>query len=236
MNMNINIISLCCLIWTILAYALAKRIHQYYGKFWLNPAITVAATTIILMVLLGISYQTYWEDTAWIVALLSPATVAFAIPIYQYRRLIYRYAAVMSASIIVGMVVGIVTILACAKIFHFDNIITYSLMARSISTPFALDLAQKIHGSASLVSLFTLITGIVGLVIGDIILGWSHIRFHLANGVAFGNASHGFGTARASQRNESEGVIASLTMILAGLFMVFFGPFTIQCIIWVFSI
>ncbi|MGP5216282.1 MULTISPECIES: LrgB family protein, partial [Psychrobacter] len=33
-----------------------------------------------------------------------------------------------------------------------------------------------------------------------------------------------FGTARASQRNEDEGVIASLTMILAGLFMVFLGP------------
>lgn len=42
--------------------------------------------------------------------------------------------------------------------------------------------------------------------------------------VALGNASHGFGTARASQRHESEGVIASLTMVLAGLFMVFFGP------------
>ncbi|MGP5313771.1 LrgB family protein, partial [Psychrobacter faecalis] len=47
---------------------------------------------------------------------------------------------------------------------------------------------------------------------------------HLANGIAFGNASHGLGTARASQRNEDEGVIASLTMVLAGLFMVFLGP------------
>ena len=97
-------------------------------------------------------------------------------------------------------------------------------MARSISTPFALDLSEKIHGSSSLVSLFTLITGMVGMILGDMILTFFRIRSHLANGIAFGNASHGFGTARASQRNEDEGVIASLTMILAGLFMIFLGP------------
>lgn len=219
-----NIISIGCLIWTILAYVLAKRVYARFPKFWLNPAITVATVTIVLMIVLGISYQTYFADTAWIVELLGPATVAFAIPIYQYRQLIYRYAAVLAVSIVVGMLVGIASIMLFASVFKFDATLTYSLMARSISTPFAIDLAQQIHGSAALVSLFTLITGVVGMVIGDMVLAWSKIRFHLAHGVALGNASHGFGTARASQRHESEGVIASLTMVLAGLFMVFFGP------------
>ena len=87
-----NIISIGCLLWTILAYVLAKRVYARFPKFWLNPAITVATVTIVLMIVLGISYQTYFADTAWIVELLGPATVAFAIPIYQYRQLIYRYA------------------------------------------------------------------------------------------------------------------------------------------------
>ena len=223
-----NIISIGCLLWTILAYVLAKRVYARFPKFWLNPAITVATVTIVLMIVLGISYQTYFADTAWIVELLGPATVAFAIPIYEFRQLIYRYAVVLAVSIVVsivvGMLVGIASIMVFARVFKFDATLTYSLMARSISTPFAIDLAQQIHGSAALVSLFTLITGVVGMVIGDMVLAWSKIRFHLAHGVAFGNASHGFGTARASQRHESEGVIASLTMVLAGLFMVFFGP------------
>ncbi len=223
-----NIISIGCLLWTILAYVLAKRVYARFPKFWLNPAITVATVTIVLMIVLGISYQTYFADTAWIVELLGPATVAFAIPIYEFRQLIYRYAVVLAVSIVVsivvGMLVGIASIMVFASVFKFDATLTYSLMARSISTPFAIDLAQQIHGSAALVSLFTLITGVVGMVIGDMVLAWSKIRFHLAHGVAFGNASHGFGTARASQRHESEGVIASLTMVLAGLFMVFFGP------------
>ena len=228
-----NALSIACLIWTLFAYAIAKKVYRRYQKFWLNPAIIVSAVTILLMIVLGISYATYWQDTAWIVKLLAPATVAFAIPIYEYRRLIARYASVLATSIVVGMVVGVVTAYGCAKLFHFDKTITSSLMARSISTPFALDLADKIHGSAALVSLFTLITGVVGMVLGDMILAFSRIRFHMANGVAFGNASHGFGTARASQRDESEGVIASLSMILAGLFMVFFGPALIHLVVTV---
>ena len=77
-------------------------------------------------------------------------------------------------------------------------------MARSISTPFAVVLASEIHGSASLVSLFTIITGFVGMIFGDLFLAFTRIRFRTANGVAFGNAAHGFGTSRAGQRHETE--------------------------------
>ena len=62
------------------------------------------------------------------------------------------------------------------------------------------------------------------MIFGDLLLAFTRIRFRTANGVAFGNAAHGFGTSRAGQRHETEGVMASLTMILAGLFMVLFGP------------
>lgn len=81
-----NIWSILCLIWTLVAYVVAKRIYQKHPKLWLSPAISVPVLTIILMTIFGISYQTYAEDTQWIVNLLGPATVAFAIPIYRYRK------------------------------------------------------------------------------------------------------------------------------------------------------
>ena len=219
-----NLIAILCFIGTFIGYILSKKLHTKYPYMLLAPGIFVPLIIMLLMVIFNISYDTYWKDTAWIVQLLAPATVAFAIPIYEYRRLIRQHALALTASITVGMVVGVLSIYLFTGLFHFDKTLTYSLMARSISTPFALDLSEKIHGSPSLVSLFTLITGMVGMILGDMILTFFRIRSHLANGIAFGNASHGFGTARASQRNEDEGVIASLTMILAGLFMVFLGP------------
>lgn len=85
-----NIWSILCLIWTLAAYVVAKRINQKHPKLWLSPAISVPVLTIILMTIFGISYQTYSEDTQWIVNLLGPATVAFAIPIYRYRETIRK--------------------------------------------------------------------------------------------------------------------------------------------------
>jgi putative effector of murein hydrolase len=103
---------------------------------------------------------------------------------------------------------------------------TNSLMARSISTPFAMILAEDIHGSAALVSLFTVITGVpkpwaafpkaAPLATFERILVIAKIASPqiIPNGAAFGNAAHGFGTVRAQQRNSEEGVIASLTMVI----------------------
>ncbi|MCH4246280.1 MAG: LrgB family protein [Acinetobacter populi] len=219
-----NIWAVACLVWTIVAYMIAKKIYQKHTKVWLSPAITVPTLTIILMFVFGISYQTYAQDTQWIVNLLGPATVAFAVPIYRHRDIIKKHILVLSVAIFVGMSVGVYSAYAMAQLFHFDSEVTSSLMARSISTPFAIVLAQDLHGSATLVSLFTVITGLVGMIFGDLILALTHVRSNIANGAAFGNGAHGFGTARAQQRDNEEGVIASLTMVIAGILMVLVGP------------
>lgn len=223
-----NIWSILCLIWTLVAYFVAKQLYQKHPRWWLSPAISVPVLTILLMMIFGISYQTYAEDTQWIVSLLGPATVAFAVPIYRYRDTIRKNIGVLSIAIIVGMSVGVISAYEMAQLFHFSPEVTNSLMARSISTPFAMILAEDIHGSAALVSLFTVITGLVGMICGDAILAMTKIRSTVANGAAFGNAAHGFGTVRAQQRDNEEGVIASLTMVIAGILMVLFGPFAIH--------
>ena len=219
--------SLLCLIWTVIAYVIAKKIYQKHPKIWFSPAITVPASTITLMLLLGISYQTYAQDTQWLTQLIGPATVAFAVPIFRYRQIIKEQIVVLLVSIFVGMNVGVFSAYQCAQIFHFDNEVTRSLMARSISTPFAMILAEDLHGSTALVSLFTVITGFIGMIFGDLILALTKIKSTIANGAALGNGAHAFGTARAHQRHSEEGVIASLTMVIAGILMVVVGPFLI---------
>ncbi|WP_111891508.1 LrgB family protein [Acinetobacter sp. MB5] len=217
-----------CLVWTLVAYVISKKIYSRYPKLWLSPAILVPVLTIVLMMIFGISYQTYQQDTQWIVNLLGPATVAFAVPIYRYRAMIRQHLGVLSLAVVVGMTVGVVSAYQLAELFKFSPEVTHSLMARSISTPFAIALAENIHGSAALVSLFTMITGLFGMVCGDFVLALTRIRSNIANGAAFGNGAHGFGTVRARQRDSEEGVIASLTMVIAGILMVLVGPTAIH--------
>lgn len=230
--MNINVVALGCLFWTIIVYFLAKKLYRLKPVMLLSPVITFTLATLLMMEIMHISYAQYHQYTQFISALLGPATVAFAIPIYQYREVIKRQLPVLATAIMVGMFVGVGSAYVMSLLFHFNQEVTYSLMARSVSTPFAIELADKVHGSTALVSVFTMITGLAGMLLGDLTLLFSRSRFHLANGAAFGAAAHGFGTSRAIQRNADEGVIASLTMILAGLFMVLAGPWIIKIVVW----
>lgn len=223
-------IALICLTGTILGYILAKPIYRRLPYLPFSPAILLPAIIILLLLIFHVSYDTYMQDNQWIIWMLGPTTVAFAIPIYEYRHVIKEHALSIGMGIIVGMTAGMVSAFYLARLFHFDQQTTYSLMSRSISTPFAMELTQHIGGSVELVILFTIITGIVGIVFGDLVLAGLKLKSYLANGASLGNAAHGFGTSKAYMRNKEEGVIASLTMVLAGIFMVITGPFLVHLI------
>ena len=159
--------------------------------------------------------------------MLGPITVAFLIPVFRYKDMIKQHFKVLILSYCMAMLVGILSVWFLASLFNFDDILKNSLLARSISIPFALVLTEKIGGSISLIPLFTVITGLVGMLLGDLILLWMRYKNRIAQGAALGNAAHAMGIARARQRHSLEGVIASLSMIISGIIMVLFAPFVI---------
>ena len=226
-----TLIAIVCLISTLLFYTVVKKIHQKYSYLILSPAILPPILLIILILSLNISYDTYMQDNQWIVWMLGPATVAFAIPIYEYREIIKTHLLSISMGVVMGMLAGMISSFYLAKLFNFDQSTTYSLMARSISTPFAMELSSHIGGSVELVILFTMITGVIGMIIGDIVLAALPLKSHFVMGASLGNAAHGFGTTKAYSRDKEEGVIASLTMVLAGIFMVLVGPFLVHLLV-----
>ncbi len=225
------LVSILCFVGTLLAYVLVKQLYHKYPYLVLSPAIFVPIILIVILLSTHVSYDSYILDSQWIVWMLGPATVAFAIPIYEYRAIIKEHLISISMGVVIGMFAGMLSAFYLAKLFHFDQSTTYSLMARSISTPFAMELSTHIGGSVELVILFTMITGVVGMLIGDLVLGGLKLKSHFALGASLGNAAHGFGTTKAYMRHKEEGVIASLTMVLAGIFMVLVGPFIVHLIV-----
>ena len=222
-------VSILCLLATIICYLLGKKFYKKYPFVLFAPGIFVPIIIVLGLVLFDVSYETYMHDSKWLMWLLGPATVAFAIPIYEYRMLIKKHAFAIGLGIVVGMFAGIISSFYLAKLFQFDPATSYSLMARSISTPFAMELTSNIGGSVELVILFTMITGTAGVVLGDLVLAALKLNSHFAQGASYGNAAHGFGTSHAFSRHPEEGVAACLTMVLAGVFMVLAGPFLIRC-------
>lgn len=113
-------------------------------KIYLSPIIVVPSLSIILIFLLQHQFQDYYFYTQYLVAMLGPITVAFAIPVFRYRRMIQQHFKVLLFSSSLAMLVGIFSSWFLASILDFDDIVKNSLLARSISIPFALVLTEKL--------------------------------------------------------------------------------------------
>lgn len=230
--MNLNLMSIICFALTLIGYVLVKKLYKKFPYMLLSPALFVPFLMIIFMMVFHVSYDTYMQENQWIVWLLGPATVAFAIPIYEYRQVIRNHLLSISMGIVIGMLSGIISAFYLAQLFSFDQETSYSLMARSISTPFAIELTAHLGGSVELVILFTMITGIAGVAFADLVLAGLKLHSQFAQGAALGNAAHGFGTSKAFMRHKEEGVAACLSMVLAGVFMVLLGPSLVHLVVW----
>lgn len=213
---------------TILLYLLAKRVHRRWPRWWLMPLAVAPALLMIAALALNVSYRDYIRGTHWLVALLGPATVAFAVPIYEQRALIRRRWPLLLAGMVAGSLTAVATSWALAYVLGIDGELRLSLLPRSMSTPFAMEVSGEIGGIPDLTAVLVVLTGIIGAAVGDIVLARLPLRSTLAKGALFGVGAHGAGTARAHQIGREEGAIAGLVMVLVGLMNVALAPLIIQ--------
>ncbi|KMN31429.1 MULTISPECIES: LrgB family protein [Chromobacterium] len=217
-------IALASLLITVVLYGLVKRFYLKKRNWWSAPILAVPLLVIALVVLAKVPYRVYFEDTRWLTWMLGPATVAFAVPIYEHRAMIRRHWLSLSCGVLVGMPVAVFSSIWLARLLGLSDLLQRSLAPRSISTPFALATASGIGASPDLTAVFVVMTGVCGMLLGEVMLALLPLRSSLARGALFGAAAHAAGTAKASELGAEEGVVASLTMMLGGLATVFAAP------------
>jgi predicted murein hydrolase (TIGR00659 family) len=209
---------------TIGCYAAAKRLHRRWPRVWLMPLALTPALLGACVLALHASYQDYRQGTHWLVLLLGPATVAFAVPIYEQRALIRRHWRVLLLGMGAGSATALLTSWALATVLGLDGALRLSLLPRSISTPFAMEVSGDIGGLPELTAVFVVLTGVLGTVVGDLMLARVRLASALARGALLGVGAHGAGTARAHQVGATEGAVAGLVMVLTGLLNVLAAP------------
>jgi hypothetical protein len=80
-----------------------------------------------------------------------------------------------------------------------------SLAPKSVTTPIAMGVAERIGGMPSLTAVLVIITGIIGAIIAGNVFSIMKLGDAAIRGFSIGVASHGIGTARAFQVNEQSG-------------------------------
>ncbi|QDQ88229.1 LrgB family protein [Alcaligenaceae bacterium SJ-26] len=219
--------ALHALLWSVVTigfYWIAKRIYRRWPRWWLMPLAITPILIASVVLLVHADYREYIRGTKWLVLLLGPATVAFAIPIYEQRALIRRHWPILLVGMVAGSIASIASSWALAAWVGLDDTLQLSLLPRSISTPFAMEVSGDIGGIPDLTAVFVVMTGIAGAVLGDLILARVPIISSLARGALFGVGAHGAGTARAHQIGSTEGAVAGLVMVLVGVLNVLAAP------------
>ena len=217
-------LSVACLVITLVLYFANKRLYRRFRKLPLMPLVLTPVLLVLLLVFGHISYQNYMGEAHWLLWLLGPATIAFAVPVYDNLAIIKRHWMSLSAGVVTATVVAVTSSVWLARLFTLPDEIQRSLAVRSITTPFALAAAKSLGGQPELVALFVVVTGVFGMAIGDVLFLRLAIREGMAKGAGFGAASHGAGTTRSYELGPQEGVVASLVMMLSGVVMVLVAP------------
>jgi len=215
---------------TIGFYRIGKHMHGRLGRWWSTPLFVAPALLIALALALNEPYRDYIRQTHWLVALLGPATVAFAVPLWEQRTLIRHHWPALLAGVVAGSATAVASVWAFAKALGLNDILSLSLVPRSISTPFAMTVSANIGGIPDLTAFFVVLTGILGATVGELMLKVLPLHSGLARGALFGMGAHGAGVAKAHEIGREEGSVAGLVMVVVGLLNVLIAPFAVHVI------
>jgi putative effector of murein hydrolase len=203
---------------TLWAYRIALLISARLGGHPLaNPVALAVAFVALAITALGMPYAKYFEGAQFVHFLLGTATVSLAVPIYQGLAALRGKIAALGIALVAGGVTSIASAVAVARLLHADRLIIGGLYAKSLTTPIAMGVAERIGASPSLTAAYAVTTGVLGAVLGRFVLNGVGCRAWWQRGFAIGVAAHGIGTSRAFAVHPEAGAYASLAMGMHGV-------------------
>lgn len=203
---------------TLAAWLVGLRVQQVFRRHPLaNPTLVAVVLLASGLILSGIEYRTYFAGAQFVHFLLGPATVALAVPLHREWQQVRRSAPASVLAVACGglFAAGAGVLLALALRAPAD--VAASLAPRSVTTPVAMGIAERIGGLPSLTAAVVILSGVVGAALGPVTLDLIGVRDWRARGLAIGTAAHGLGTARALSVNATAGAFSGLAMGLNAL-------------------
>lgn len=208
---------------TYISYRIAKKAYTKWSFPLFHPLLLAPVSLILLISFIHMPANQYLQDSKWLTHMLGPATVAFAIPIYKHFNLVKKYIGNILISITLGTLVAIFSSFILSELIHLNSDFVTSILPRSITTPIAIEVSKEIGGLPTLTTVFVILTGVIGGIIGPMVIKGLSIKTPIAKGLALGMAAHGAGTNKALEYGEQEATFSTLAMIFAAWITMFWG-------------
>lgn len=209
---------LLALVLTLSAYLLGLTVYERSDRNPLaNPVLIAVVLVTLGITALHMPYAKYFEGAQFVHFLLGTATVSLAIPIYKGWASLKGRIGVLALSLVAGGVTSVLTAVGLARALGVDEALVRGLVAKSVTAPIAMGIAERVQASPTLTAIFAVSTGILGAVLGRFVLNALGVTAWWQRGFALGVAAHGIGTSRAFSVNPQAGGYASLGMGLHGM-------------------
>ncbi len=195
----------------------------------LHPLLIGTPLIFIAMMTLQLDFESYYEGNGllrWL--LLGPATVALAIPLAQQMHQVPALFKPLLVTLFLGGFFAALSALLLGKLVALDQQVLLSLAAKSVTTPIALGLTQKLGGLTSLITVAVLLTGIIGVLLAPMVFRMSKIDDDRWQGFILGVTAHAIGTAKAFEISPRCGAFSTLGMGLNGIWTSVFLPLSVS--------
>lgn len=217
---------------TVLVYVAALWLYRRVGHPAANPVLVAIAAIMVLLLVLRIDYDAYDAGGRLIALFLGPAVVALGLPLHlQMSEIMRRRRAILAATLL-GALVGILSGVLAAAALGGSRAVVLTLAPRSVTTPIALAIAERVGGIPPLAATLVIATGVIGAVIGPAVLRRAGVSSRTAFGLAMGAAAHGAGTARALEEGAVEGATSGLAIGLMGVATAVLAPAVLVVLGW----
>src|SRR5207237_7146991 len=118
--------------------------------------------------------------------LLGTATVSLAVPIYKGLSAMRGRIAPLLAALVAGGLTSIASAVGIARMLGADSTIVGGFVAKSVTAPIAMGIAERIGVSPTLTAVFAVSTGILGAVLARFVLDAVRSRAWWPSGFAVG--------------------------------------------------
>ncbi len=209
---------------TIGAFMLGAWVQKKTKCVAFNPIIVAVILIVGFMLITKYPVANYQAGTKPISWFLTPATVCLALPLYEQLKTLKKNLPAILTGVLAGTVTSLFVVFGMCLLFKTDRSITISLLPKSITTAMGIVLSAENGGIEALTAAVIIVTGIIGNLGGSLLCKLFRIKDPIAQGVAFGTASHVVGTSRANELSPLTGAVSSLSLAVAGIFTAVLFP------------
>ena len=190
-----------------------------------NPLLISIVSVIAFLMIFSVDYKSFEASAKYLSYLLTPATVALAIPLYKQLELLKKNFAAILIGVLSGVLSSMGGIFMLSKLFSLDRKQFVTLLPKSITTATGMSVSDELGGYVTITVASIIITGILGNMIAVFWCRLLRIKSPISRGLAIGTAAHAIGTAKAMTMGEIEGAMSSLAIVVSGLLTVILSSF-----------